>query len=214
MHLPKLYKKKNCIKLSWFSILLITILLLVLLKIIANSLYDFLSPVKTTDTHVLVVEGWIDDFGIKEAYNIFQEGDYDLIITTGGPLEIGYLVTHFATSADLGKATFLSLGMDSTKIVSVSSKLVLTERTYQSAQTLNNWLNENRPDIKSFNFVSLGPHTRRSWFLFRKAMPDKDIGVIAIRDKRFDAKKWWKSSKGTRTVLTETIGYFYVLFFM
>lgn len=189
-------------------------MLLLFFRVIGGSLNNFLSPIKKTTTNILVVEGWIDDYSIEQAYKIFQKGDYELIITTGGPLEIGYLATRFVSTAELGKTTFLILGMDSAKIVSVASKHALNERTYQSALTLKEWLNTNRPDIKNFNLVSLGPHSRRSWYLFQKAMPDKEIGVIALRDQRFDAQKWWKSSKGTRTVLTETIGYFYVFFFM
>jgi len=211
---PKLYKKKECIRLSWFSILLILLMLFLFFRVIGSSLYNFLSPIKETTTKILVVEGWIDDFSIEQAYKIFQEGDYELIITTGGPLEIGYLATRFVTAAELGKTTFLILGMDSTKIVSVASKRVLTERTFHSALTLKEWFLEYRPDIKSFNLISLGPHSRRSWYLFQKAMPDKEIGVIALGDQRFDPQKWWKSSKGTRTVLAETIGIFYVFFFM
>jgi hypothetical protein len=214
MHLPKLYKKKDCIRLTWFSYLILIFVFGVGIKIVANSLYDFLSPIEKTSSKVLVIEGWIDDFAVEVAYGIYKNEQYDLIITTGGPLEIGYLATHFVSTANLCKQTFICLGMDSNQIISVPRDHTLDERTYHSAIALKDWLKVNRPDIENFNLVSLGPHSRRSWFLFQKAMPEKVIGIIAIRDKRFSAKQWWKSSKGTRTILTETIGYFYVLFFM
>ncbi len=152
----------------------------------------------------------MDDFAIEEAYTIYQENDYEIIITTGGPLDIGYLATHFITSADLAKTTLIELGMDSTKIFSVPRKHVLKKRTYESALALKKWMNTKHPDMNSFNLVSLGTHSKRSWVLFQKALPDKKIGVIALRDQRFDPEKWWKTSKGSRTVITETIGYFYI----
>lgn len=214
MQQAKLVKKKECYRISWFSLLLIALVIFLLFRFFRERIYDYLSPNEPITTKVLVIEGWLDDFAIEEAYTIYQENDYEIIITTGGSLDIGYLATHFVTTADLARATLLELGMDSTKIIAVPRKHVLEKRTYQSAIALKNWVDTNEPDIHSFNLVSLGTHSKRSLFLFRKALPDKEIGIIALQDQRFDPEKWWKTSKGSRTVITEAIGYFYVLFFM
>ena len=214
MQPPKLLKKKECYRISWFSLLLIALVSFLLFQFFKEKLYDYLSPNEAISTKVLVIEGWLDDFALEEAYHLYLENDYELLITTGGPLEIGYLATHFITSADLAKATLLELGLDSTKLIAVPRKHVLKNRTYQSAIALKNWIDTTHPDIDSFNLVSLGTHSKRSLFLFRKALPDKQIGIIALRDQRFDPEEWWKTSKGTRTVITEAIGYFYVFFFM
>jgi hypothetical protein len=61
--------------------------------------------------------------------------------------------------------------------------------------------------------ISLGAHSRRSWMLFRKAMPNYDIGIITIEEKLYDTSAWWKSSKGFRTVFTEGVGFLYSKFF-
>ncbi len=214
MKTPKLIYKKECYKLSWFSLLLLFLAFFLLFWITRNSLYDFLSPIQPIATKTLVIEGWLDDFAIEEAYILFLKNDYDYLITTGGPLEIGYLATHFITSAELAKATLIELGMDSTKIICVPRTHVLENRTFHSALALKDWIENNNSKIESFNLVSLGAHSKRSKLLFEKALPDKEIGIIALRDQRFDPEKWWKSGKGARTVITETIGYFYVYFSM
>ena len=66
MKLSKLYKKKECYRLTGFSRLAILFLLLIIIRFAINSLYGFLSPNKTTETKILVVEGWIGDFEIQE----------------------------------------------------------------------------------------------------------------------------------------------------
>ncbi len=214
MQLPKLYKKRECTRLSGFSRLLIALIFLFSLILIRNHLYKFLSPIEPIQTKVLVVEGWMDDFALEEAAQIFKKGDYTKLITTGGPLDIGYLASHYISTAELAKASLIHLGIDSNKITSVPRKYVLKKRTLQSALALKQWIIQKHAGLKSFNLVSLGPHSRRSHYLFQKALPNTNIGIIAIRDKRYDYVKWWQSSKGSRTVITEAIGYFYVVFFM
>jgi hypothetical protein len=39
------------------------------------------------------------------------------------------------------------------------------------------------------------------------------VGIIAIENKSYDNKKWWKTSTGARNVIGETIGYIYVSIF-
>jgi uncharacterized SAM-binding protein YcdF (DUF218 family) len=199
---------------SWFGLLIIALVVFLLFRFFIGNIYDYLSPNKPIITNTLVIEGWLDDFAIEEVYSIYLENEYEIIITTGGPLDNGYLATRFITAANLAKATLIELGMDSTKIVTVPRKHVLKSRTYQSALALKDWIETNNPNLKSFNLVSLGTHSKRSLLLFQKALPDKEIGIIALRDQRFDPEKWWKTSKGSRTVITEAIGYFYVFFFM
>jgi len=206
--------KKECYRLSWFGWLLIAFIFLVFLYFVRSNLYTYLSPVKPVETKVLVVEGWVSDFAIEEVYALFLKDKYELIITTGGPLEIGYLSKHYISAADFAKKTLIELGMDSTKIISVPRNEVVENRTIQSAITLKNWFSENNSEIENFNLLSFGAHSRRSWLLFQEAIPEKEIGIIALNDPRILVDKWWKTSHGTRTVLSEAIGYFYVLFFM
>jgi len=48
-----------------------------------DGIIDFLSKSSRTDANLLVVEGWLPDYAIDEAYREFNSGRYDLIVTTG-----------------------------------------------------------------------------------------------------------------------------------
>jgi len=40
-----------------------------------------------------------------------------------------------------------------------------------------------------------------------------EVGIISVEDINYNKNKWWKSSIGVRTVMSETIAYFYVKLF-
>ena len=107
------------------------------------------------------------------------------------------------------------MGFDENLIVNDSiSKNVMRNRTYATAVALNEWIENSGLDIKSFNLVTLSCHARRSRILFEKAFKDKiKIGIIAEQNKFYDHKQWWKTSKGFRDVMNETIAYLYAWLF-
>lgn len=49
----------------------------------SDRIISFLSLTSRTDANLLVVEGWLPEYAIDEAYSEFKSGNYDLIITTG-----------------------------------------------------------------------------------------------------------------------------------
>lgn len=172
-----------------------------------------MAPQKKVDTNVMVVEGWIGDYALEESLLKFRGQNYHHMFVTGGPLNYGYYLTNYKSTADAATATLLLLGASPDSTTSVSRKLVWRDRTYQSAVALKEYLKKNYPEIKSFNLVSQGAHAARSWLLFKMAMPEYKIGVISIDDKLFDQEKWWRTSKGFRTIVFESLGYIYVRFF-
>ena len=64
----------------------------------------------------------------------------------------------------------------------------------------------------SIDVISMGVHARRSWVLFKKAIPLMDVGVIAITPNNYDTSRWWLSSEGVRNVISESIAYIYARF--
>jgi hypothetical protein len=49
--------------------------------------------------------------------------------------------------------------------------------------------------------------------LFKKTLEPKiKVGVIAAKTTNYDSKKWWVSSEGFRTMISETIAYIYARF--
>jgi hypothetical protein len=160
---------------------------------------------------ILVLDGQIPDYAIEEAIKLFNENNYQFVVTTGSKLPEGYYISGKKTMADLSKATFLALGFDSTKVIALPTKFVARNRTFNSANTLNEWLNEYHPNIQSVDVFTIGCHARRSWYLFKKALSNEvNVGIIAIEHPGYDINEWWTSSIGSRTVISETIAYFFV----
>ena len=172
--------------------------------------YSFLAVNDPVDNGALVVEGWLPDYALQEAITEFGRGHHSRIFVTGGPLENGAPLSEYRTFAELGAATLLRLGLDTNAVQAVPAPRVRLDRTYASALALKNWLGSHGVVETNFNVISLGPHSRRSRLLFEKALgKDYKIGVIAIENQEYDAKQWWASSAGVRTMSDEIIAYLY-----
>ena len=205
--------KKTSYHWTWKAKLIFLSLLLVLIIVVIKGAYGFLTPEKPIITNVLVVEGWMNDYALEESLAIFNEGKYQFMITTGGPLNTGYILMQYKSTAEVARGTMLDLGADPEKIFAVSRQLEWRDRTYKTALKLKAFLDAEHPNVKSFNLVSLGAHSKRSYLLYQMAMPDFDIGIISIEDQLYNPNSWWDTSKGFRSVVTEMIGYLYVYFF-
>jgi uncharacterized SAM-binding protein YcdF (DUF218 family) len=169
------------------------------------------SPIKSAE--VLIVEGWLPDYAIKEAFTEFKIGSYRQIITTGGSIEKGSFLTGYNNFAEVTAATFIKLGLEAEKVVAVPTPFVVKDRSYESAAEFYRWLSKSNLQIESINLFSLDVHTRRSWLLFKKLLnPKIKVGVIAAKTQDYDPKKWWSSSAGVRTMIDEGIAYIYARF--
>ena len=175
-----------------------------------RGVYSFLAVNNPVDNGALVVEGWVPDYALQEAITEFRKGHHSQIFVTGGPLENGAPLSEYKTFAELGAATLLRLGLDTNAVQAVPAPKVRLDRTYASAVALKSWLGSHRVTEKNFNVISLGPHARRSRLLFEKALGnDYKVGVIAVENQAYDAKRWWASSAGVRTMTDEMIAYVY-----
>jgi DUF218 domain len=196
---------------GWGIFLAITI---AILSFVLANIQPFLAvsnPIDRAD--ILVVEGWIDDEPIKGALAEFKQGNYQLLVTTGIPLVRGYHLSQYKNFADLCAAIMLSYGFDRSKLVAVPTPGSKTERTLASAIAVKEWLSQSQLPIKSINLYSDDVHTRRSWLMYRRILPSHlKIGSIAHPAIYYNASRWWTSSEGVRSVLSETIAYLYAQF--
>ncbi len=182
---------------------------LVLTLTIAN-IHPFLAVTAPISANILVVEGWLPDYAIKEAIAEYERGTYEKLITTGTPLSRGYYLAEYKNFAELTAATFLALGFDPNQLVAVPTPKVEKDRTYTSAVTLRQWVSTSGLRVKGVNLFTLGTHARRSWLVFRQALaPSVPVGAIAVEPRAYDVKHWWRSSEGVRTVISEAIAYLY-----
>jgi len=188
-------------------------LIITLIVLIATQIHPFLAVTSPIAADVLVVEGWIPDYAIKQALTEFENGGYKQLITTGGPLPIGFYLAEYKNFAELSAATLKVLGMPEQKLTAVPVTKVAANRTYASVIALRQWLRGSGFQLKSINLFTSSVHGRRSWLIFKQVLtPEISVGVISAETLYYDSARWWNYSEGVRTVLAETIAYIYVRF--
>jgi hypothetical protein len=209
-----LFRKRQCPIPTWRGCLLLVLISAVLIVLAARRIHPFLAVNAPVQGEVLVVEGWAADYVFETAIAEFKQNHYQKVLVTGGPLQQGAPLSEYKTYAELGAATLLKLGLSSNIVQAVPAPLVRQDRTYTSALTLKTWWAEHGLSPRQFNLLSVGPHARRSRLLFEKAFGnDVKIGILAIPEKDYDPKHWWRSSAGVRAVISETVAYGYVRIF-
>jgi uncharacterized SAM-binding protein YcdF (DUF218 family) len=201
--------------LSWYGrLFVISIVLLAIYAVVVN-VHPFLAVTDRVDTKILVVEGWIDEYAIRASAEEFKTGDYEHIITTGGPAPgNGGYTNDYNTFASIGARRLKAAGVADESVLMVPSHIIGRDRTYSSAIALRGWLRDHNMALRSINVVTEDAHARRTRLLFQKALGnDVRVGIISIPDPDYDAKHWWRYSEGVRDVLSEGIAYIYAKFF-
>jgi len=199
--------------LTWQGwVLLLGILALILWQLLMN-VYPFLSKSAPIQGEILVVEGWLPDLGLENARSHYEAGSYRRMLLTGGPLLQGYYLAEYQTYARMARATLEAMGMAPELLVEVPAPPAKRNRTYASAQAIRQWLERNGEADTPFDVFTQGPHARRTWLLYRLAFAEeRPIGIIASAQENYDSNRWWSSSEGLRSVIIETIGWFYARF--
>ena len=170
--------------------------------------YPFLAPTHPIDGEVLVVEGWLPDYALEKVKDRFQGGNYKLLITTGGNLTLGHHLSKYKTWAELAAATLHAQGISLDKIIiTPTTSNPQKDRTYNTALAVRKRLGEKGWNQISIDVVSFGPHSRRTWFMFKKVFSSEDVGIITLAPKDYDINRWWLSSAGVRDVISEVIAY-------
>jgi uncharacterized SAM-binding protein YcdF (DUF218 family) len=225
-YLPALSQKEECAYggllvrryrwgLSFKAKLLILLGLLVIGLITLFEVYPFLALTQPVDTNVLVVEGWVHPYAIQAGADEFRAHHYRQIFTTGGPVVgRGGYINDYQTSASTGADLLKKTGIPAELIQMVPSHIIGRDRTYSSAIALKDWFRAHDVQVQSLNIITEGAHARRTRLLFEKALgPDVKVGVIAVPNPDFDARRWWLYSEGAEDVVEEAIGYIYAKLF-
>ncbi len=179
---------------------------LLVLVLVFWRLHVFLSPSAPLGSGLLVVEGWVGKSELRSAIEVFREGDYELLVTSGGPMFDW--TEHYSTYAERAGDYLRQRGFPDEKLAVVAAPASAQDRTYLSAVVVRDWLVESGRDVDSLDLVSSGPHTRRSWQLYRLAFGNGvRIGAIAAASAEYDASAWWKTSIGARTLVSEAVAW-------
>jgi DUF218 domain len=200
---------------SWRGWAMMFLLIFLAGLVFLRCAHPFLMVTDRVPAHVLVVEGWIHDYGINAAVKEFQTGDYLQIYTTGGPVEgIGPTSSIYDTDAHQSAELLMKAGIPAGLVQSVPATYVGRDRTYTSALVLRDWLHEHNVQVDSINVLTEDAHARRTWLLFQEALGRNiKVGIIAVPSPDYDPNHWWRTSAGVREVLDEGIAYIYAKFF-
>jgi uncharacterized SAM-binding protein YcdF (DUF218 family) len=206
----KLFGRRQIVVPTWRGTLLILIVLLVAGFLLLHGAYSFLAPSHPLGSGVLVVEGWAPDYALSAAASNFKQGNYQKLFVTGGPIENGGPLIAYKTYAQLGAAILMTMGVDTNSVQAVPAPKVKQDRTYTSARALKAYLREHGGLPKQLDLITVGPHARRSWLLFRKAFGEQTkVGITSVPEIEYDSGKWWHYSNGVRSIIGELLAYCY-----
>lgn len=161
---------------------------------------------------VFVIEGWIPEYDLTNF--VAHTRSYSMIYTIGG-------LTHMAGNSTDVSDTYASVaywhlrkvGVPAEKIRMVPSFVSKKDRTYSSAVALRDWSRTNFFEVRPFNIVTMGAHSRRSRLLCTKAFgTGQGIGVISLVNGDYDPEHWWRFSEGVKETLSESAAYLYARF--
>jgi hypothetical protein len=204
-----MFRKRVCWVPTTRTVLLSAVLVIATVALMVRSANSFLSVNRPVQAQILVVEGWLPDYAMRDAAAEFNRGEYRWLLTAGESDPELAKWSHFTNWADHAAAELSKLHVDAVKIIAVPSAYTSRDRTFSSAMAVKDWL-AHQPQIKTANVYTLGSHGRRTRLLYEKAFGSSiKIGVISHEDTAYDAKHWWATSEGTRIVGSEAIAYLY-----
>jgi uncharacterized SAM-binding protein YcdF (DUF218 family) len=201
--------------LSWRGYLALVAVLITTGAIWVLNIHAFFSITAPVKTPFLAVEGWVHDYAIRAAVKEFQSGSYERIFTTGGPVQgLGGYLNDYSTSASIGAGKLKAAGVPTTAVQMVPARANNRDRTYSAALALRTWCRENNIALSKINVLTADVHARRTRLLFQEAFgKEVEVGIIAVPNPDYDAKRWWRYSEAVRAVLGECIAYIYVKVF-
>lgn len=210
-----LFSKRERWGLSLWGYVLVLLVISLLVRIFLFNIVPFLGAENRIDSQVLILEGYIEDRAFPAIIEEVNRIKPQLIIATGTSYDQGFYITGIPSAAYLIAHSLFALGIDTAlvHIVPVHPDVVV-DRTYSSALTSRKYLEENFPEIRRVSLVSTSVHARRSYYLFKKVFqPQYQIGNIVVPSHVFKYNDWFKSSRGFRAILSETIAWVYVRLF-
>lgn len=201
-----LFRKRHIWVPTIWGALLILVLLTINSMLLLRQLAVILAPTDpVSDRTYLVVEGWQNEDSLLAALAIFNAEEYQYMITTGGP-NSRFLSPVHASYAEQAGAFMLEQGLDAEKLIMIPTPESAQERTYLSAVMVREWLDLKGTELTELNIHTSHVHARRTRSLYQEAFPNFKIGIYAAIPDSFELHKWWQTSDGAKSVITEVIG--------
>ncbi len=128
-----------------------------------------------------------------------------------------YLYQRLSPNSAQDAAKYLNvLGIPDSLIVPLVTMHSQKSRTYSTALAVKKWLDIHGNNTRrNLNIFTQGPHARRSFILYKKALGDSaGVGIISGKIQEFNSRNWWKSIRGWQSVLYEITGLVYISLFL
>jgi hypothetical protein len=171
-------------------------------------IYPFLAPNDPApEARLLVVEGWLSPGELNQAIARFQQGSYDRVVTTGGPILEWRESNETQSYAESAARYLVRNGLDVAKVTPVPAPASAQDRTFLSAVKVREWAAHQGIEIKALDLFSSGTHARRSRMLYRMALGSGvSIGIVSATPDDYGPEYWWRTSSGVKSVVGETLG--------
>ena len=191
---------------KWWLVFSILVLMLILTSIFIRYLGYYLAETNPEYGPYLVVEGWQDEHSLKQALTVFQDNNYQYLMTTGGP-NTRQVNPEYSSYAQQSAGFFIGNGLDSSKIIVIATPASAQDRTFLSAVMVRKWFEKQNITVTTIDVFSQGVHARRSRQLYEMAFqPSIKIGIYASISESYSLSKWWQTSDGAKSVIEEVIG--------
>ena len=205
------FTRKERWGLSWRGWLLLVSAGLVAACLVFLNIHPFLAVTHRVNTNLLVVEGWIPRYALREAAEEFRTGSYQRIFTTGGPVEGGY-TNDYNTSASVGAEILKKFGVPDDRDGSFARNC--PRENIQFSGRIARLVTRTQYTRDSINVLTEDAHARRTRLLYHEAFGKSvTVGIIAVANPDYNSTKWWHYSDGVREVIGESIAYIYARFF-
>jgi len=178
------------------------------------TLHPFLAVNKPVEGHILIVEGWLPEYVLKQSIDEFNRGKYRYLVTTGGPVSSASRASGCSSYAECAANTLKDLGVKESLLIPVPAPYVKRHRTFTAALAIKDWLKKSdlNPNVTAVNIFTIGAHARKSYVLFKTALkPGIRVGIISAKPNTYDPKYWFLSTEGFHWVFRDSIGYLYAL---
>ena len=194
---------------GWLLLLALAAAATVALGLSARGLLALDAPARGPDgkgARMLIVEGWLSDDELAQAVTTIKRGDYERVVTVGGPIEAWIDAGHWGNFALRAAGYLRAHGVTEPPVIALPAPDTKTDRSYVSASMVRAWAQREGLALTTVDVYSAGMHTRRSRMIYRLALGDGvEVGAIGARPTDYDDERWWTSSAGAKTTLNEVI---------
>jgi hypothetical protein len=190
----KLLRRRTVWLPTWRTLLALGALLVAVTAVGIGEAYPFLAVTHpASGARTAIVEGWVSDETIAFVAKRLRSGNYERVITTGGPISKNSPLLAYESYAALCAERLRRSGVSPDLIVAVPAPYVRTERTRESARAV---VQRFAPTgaLGAVDLISYGPHARRSWKIFQEELAPRPVGVIALPPEDYDPGSWWSTS--------------------